>query len=123
MDTKLATTNIRLSQWNAIIQDRIHSGLTVDESCEDKDITRNMYYYWLRKVKEAAIEACPETFAELCPTEIISDVESGSAFSPQMIIRANNLTIEVNGNTPQMVEYIMNVVYLLILYRIVREIK
>ena len=40
-----------------------------------------------------------------------------------MIIRANNLTIEVNGNTPQMVEYIMNVVYLLILYRIVREIK
>lgn len=103
MDTKLATTNIRLSQWNAIIQDRIHSGLTVDEYCEDKDITRNMYYYWLRKVKEAAIEACPETFAELFPTEIISDTESESesVFSPQMVIRANNLAIEINDNTPK----------------------
>ena len=101
MDTKLATTNIRLSQWNAIIRDRIHSGLTVDEYCEDKDITRHMYYYWLRKVKEAVIEACPETFAELFPTEILSDAEPASAFSPQMVIRTNNLAIEVNEHTPK----------------------
>ena len=105
MDTKLVTTNIRLSQWNAIIQDRLQSGMTVDEYCEEKGIARHKYYYWLRKLKEAAIEANPHKFAELVPVETTSVQEpaltttSESDFSPQMIIRMNNIEIALNNHT------------------------
>lgn len=101
MDTKLVTANVRLSQWNAIIQDRIHSGMTVDEYCEVKDISRNRYYYWLRKVKQTAVETCPEAFAELIPKEPDPEIKIGNAFLPQMRIRTNALTIEVNSDTPR----------------------
>lgn len=104
MDTKLVTTNVRLSQWNAIIQDRLQSGMTVDEYCEEKGISRPKYYYWLHKLKEAAIEANPNKFAELMPVETASVQESLSTalesdFSPQMIIRMNNFEIAVNNHT------------------------
>ena len=55
MDTKLATQQIRIQQWAAIIKDRISSGLKVDDYCRQHDISRDAYYYWLRKVKEAAL--------------------------------------------------------------------
>lgn len=53
MDTKLATTQIRIQQWAAVIHDRQESGLKVDDYCEQHGLSRNAYYYWLRKVKEA----------------------------------------------------------------------
>lgn len=105
MDTKLVTTNVRLSQWNAIIQDRLQSGMTVDKYCEEKGIARHKYYYWLHKLKESAIKADPHKFAELMPAETRSVQEpvltttSEYDFSPQMIIRMNNIEIAVNNHT------------------------
>jgi len=55
MDTRLATNQIRLSEWTRIIKDRCQSGLKVDEYCEQHHLSRHAYYYWLRKVKEAAL--------------------------------------------------------------------
>jgi transposase-like protein len=55
MDTRLATNQIRLSEWTRIIKDRCQSGLKVDEYCEQHQLSRHAYYYWLRKVKEAAL--------------------------------------------------------------------
>ena len=51
MNTKLATTQIRITEWAAIIKDCKSSGLKVDEYCQQHDISRDAYYYWLRKVK------------------------------------------------------------------------
>ena len=55
MDTKLATIPIRTKQWASIIQDCRSSGLKVDDYCEQYSLSRNAYYYWQRKVKEAAL--------------------------------------------------------------------
>ena len=55
-DIQTVTQNVRLQQWTAIIQDRQASGLKVDDYCSEHNISRNAYYYWLRKVKAAAIE-------------------------------------------------------------------
>ena len=55
-DIQTVTQNVRLQQWTAIIQDRQTSGLKVDDYCSEHNISRNAYYYWLRKVKAAAIE-------------------------------------------------------------------
>lgn len=55
MDTKLATYNYRIQQWSQIIHDRAQSGLKVDEYCELHNLSRHKYYYWLKRVREAAI--------------------------------------------------------------------
>lgn len=55
MDTKLATRQIRLQQWTAIIKDRNSSGLKIDDYCKQHGISRDKYFYWLRKVREAAL--------------------------------------------------------------------
>lgn len=104
MDTKLATTQIRLQQWAAIIKDRCESGLKVDEYCELHQLSHNAYYYWLRKIREAALTNIPEPheFAELKQPEPVDEClhpEDNPAF-PQMIIRLGEVSLEINHSTP-----------------------
>ena len=49
MNTKLATALIRVKNWAAIIQDRNESGLSVKDYCAQHQLSRDSYYYWLRK--------------------------------------------------------------------------
>lgn len=67
-DIQTVTQNVRLQQWAAIIRDRQVSGLKVDDYCIEHNISRNAYYYWLRKVKAAAIENSGTLFAEVNPS-------------------------------------------------------
>lgn len=46
----------RLQGWAEIIRERQASGLTNKEFCAQRGITEKTYYYWLRKVREAAAE-------------------------------------------------------------------
>ena len=55
MNTKLATSRMRTRQWADIIKDCKESGLNVDDYCAQHGLSRNAYFYWLRKVKEAAL--------------------------------------------------------------------
>lgn len=59
------TKNVRLQQWSSIIQDCKASGLKVNDYCSEHNISRNSYYYWLRKIKEAATERSGNIFAEV----------------------------------------------------------
>ena len=56
MDTSKIAQEYRLAQWAQIIQDRIAEGKGVQEYCEEKGISKNTYFYWLRKVRKAACE-------------------------------------------------------------------
>ena len=55
MNTKLATSRIRTGQWADIIKDCKRSGLKVEYYCAQHGLSRNAYFYWLRKVKEATL--------------------------------------------------------------------
>lgn len=68
MDTKIATANYRLCAWEEIIRRRTESGLTVKEWCRQNNISRDQYFYWLRKVKEAAIKSAGTEFVEISPS-------------------------------------------------------
>lgn len=48
-------TRIRLANWTTLIQARCESGLTVDEWCAQNNVTRDAYYYWLKKVRKQAL--------------------------------------------------------------------
>ena len=101
MNTKLATTQIRLNEWAAVIKDCKASGLKVDEYCQQHNLSRDAYYYWLRKVKAAALKQAG--FVELTAPEGGSCSSGGTAatsFTAQMTIKAGNLELGVSNETP-----------------------
>ena len=101
MDTKLATSQIRLREWAALIQDCKSSGLKVNEYCRQHSISRDSYYFWLRKVRTAALEQIG--FVELPVPEGQTDITAElpvPSFTTQMIIQVGNLELDINENTP-----------------------
>lgn len=82
-EIQTVTKNVRLQQWTAIIKDCRSSGKKVDDYCSEHNISRNAYYYWLRKVKSAAIIQSGGIFAEINPsfTETIQDCSGTSPVS------------------------------------------
>lgn len=58
-----------------IIRSRNESGMTVKEFCNQHEITETSYYYWLRKIRAAAIQEQLPQFVELpAPEETAVDV-------------------------------------------------
>lgn len=96
MNTKLATTQIRITEWAAIIKDCKASGLKVDEYCQQHDISRDAYYYWLRKVKAAALQQAG--FVELPLPE--NKPAPTTAFAVQMIVKVGDAELSINNDTP-----------------------
>ena len=96
MNTKLATTQIRMTEWAAIIKDCKSSGMKVDDYCQLHDISRDAYYYWLRKVKTAALHQAG--FVELPLPEVKS--VPGTGFTTQLVIKTAGNEIRINNDTP-----------------------
>lgn len=46
----------RMEQWRQIIQDCQKSGLSNKVYCQQQGISEKTYYYWLRKLRAAAVE-------------------------------------------------------------------
>ena len=55
-NTRAITSNYRLQQWAGIIQNQKESGLNVKSYCKESGINEQKYYYWQRKLREAANE-------------------------------------------------------------------
>jgi putative transposase len=54
MDTREVTAEYRMAQWAQMIQARVQSGQSIKEYCASAGISRNAYFYWQRKLREAA---------------------------------------------------------------------
>jgi transposase-like protein len=54
MDTRKVATQYRLSHWAQFIRERKESGLSIKAFCEKTGVHQNTYYYWQRRVREAA---------------------------------------------------------------------
>ena len=56
MNTREIAEEYRLSHWAKIVKERGESGLSIKQYCENIGIHENSYYYWLKKLREAASE-------------------------------------------------------------------
>lgn len=54
MDTRKAASEYRLSQWAQVVQERRNSGQSVKDFCRTAGISRNAYFYWQKRLREAA---------------------------------------------------------------------
>lgn len=98
-EAKKLTNKYRLEQWVALIRERIDSGKPVNKWCAENNISRDSYYYWLRKLKLAAAREkalidtpnSPDIVPLLPPQPEYGANDSGTA----IILRVNGITLEI----------------------------
>ena len=54
MRTRQVAAEYRLAQWSAALVERTAKGESIKEFCQNRGISRNTYFYWQRKLREAA---------------------------------------------------------------------
>ena len=64
MDTKEIATEFRLEHWVQVMRERVDKGLSIREYCKSVGIHQNTYFYWQRKLREAACSGIQATMAE-----------------------------------------------------------
>jgi hypothetical protein len=102
MIANIVERDYRLAQWAEVIQERIESGLTVNEFCKLRGLTRDKYYYWQAKLKEAACEhllqARPQIQAAQGFAEVVVTSATLAPFEPKSKNDNNGeLRIELSG--------------------------
>ena len=69
-DVLAVRDNYRMEQWAQIIQECQQSGLTNRAFCMQHHISEKSYYYWLRKLRNAAASSQPHLVQlDGCPAE------------------------------------------------------
>ena len=54
MDTRKTATDLRLAHWAGIMRERVESGLSIRAYCKQAGFHENSYFYWQKKLREAA---------------------------------------------------------------------
>ena len=102
-NTRLATKQIRLSEWAKVFRDRAESGMKIDDYCKSHGISRDAYYYWLRKVKASILESqdveLVEIKAPMSPALLPAAEETDKTFLPEATISVGDISISVNKST------------------------
>jgi putative transposase len=93
MDTQKVAAEYRMSQWTQIIQARADSGQSIKDFCQTEGISRNAYFYWLKKLRESA---CTELVKKEEPRSISPGGWVQLATGP-MQQATEALKIEING--------------------------
>ena len=96
MNARIATREYRLTQWAQIMQERATSGLKVYEFCEARGISKDAYYYWLRRLRETASERAEQLQRK--PQELalpnFTEVKISES-SPVLVKSKGNIQIEI----------------------------
>jgi len=92
-------TKYRLSNWTKLVQDRDSSGLSIKEYCTSIGIAEHMYYYRLKKVREAACDelARVQSGAESSAAGILTEVKLSDPIPSSTEILRNHVCFEVSG--------------------------
>ena len=101
------THEIRIANWRSIIE-QCHArpeGQSAKQWLADNGISEKNYYYWQRKIRQETyalissnvtptIESESVAFAEL---PFISPKENGQSFSPDAVIRRDQIVLELSN--------------------------
>jgi len=63
----------RMQEWALRVEECRGSGLSIREYCEQQGLSEKTYYYWLRKLRRAAIEAAEPKLVELEPKQTMAN--------------------------------------------------
>ena len=106
MNTKAIAKVYRLAHWAEIMRERQDSGLSIRAYCKKAGFHENIYFYWQRKLREAACQELNKQQDEtnrsnksLIPSGVTVPVPSGWAIceATETNVAENTLIIEIGG--------------------------
>jgi len=107
---------VRLQYWQKRIDEFNSSGMFLKEWLEQNNITKDTYYYWLRKCRTVSIETLPAEIKSQLPDEVNSQLPVTAAkpklkklevtspvpnMQAAVIVRLPYATIEVTNDATQ----------------------
>lgn len=115
-EAKELTNQYRLEHWAAIIQKCINSGKMVNDWCVENNISRDKYYYWLRKVKLATGKAMSKRIKATEQLKIVEQpkvvpiipiatecLSNNNESEAAIVIKSNGLVLEIQNNASEAV--------------------
>lgn len=99
INTKQVTREYRLGYWAQVMQTRANSGQSVQDFCAMEGISKNTYFYWQRKLREAAYMKIAEQNASAETTQVPNGwarLTQSATAEPSQTTDVK-LTIDVNG--------------------------
>lgn len=115
MDTQKVTAEYRLLHWMKVIQERQNSGQNIKEFCESTGISRHAYYYWQRKLRQAA---CAELSKLEKPVNYVPEgwiqIAQGQKIKSTLDIEVGGCRVTVDENTdPELLKKVCRVLRVL----------
>ena len=71
VNTREIAEEYRLSHWTKIMRERTESGLSIKAFCQREGMNANTYFYWQRKLREAACQGLPTTSRNNAAKELV----------------------------------------------------
>ena len=71
MNTRAIATEYRLAHWAQIVRERIESKQSIRVFCRNAEIRENTYFYWQKKLREAACEKLAMMPADSKSTDLV----------------------------------------------------
>lgn len=105
MNTREIASEYRLSHWAGILQERKASGLRVKEYCKTAGIHENVYYYWQRKLREAACaELAVNTTAESAKSLVpggwsVCRTDDGNSNRKSLVVEVGGCRVHVEPDS------------------------
>lgn len=102
MNTRDVAAEYRLSHWAQVVEDRSQKGLSVRAYCAGTGIHENTYFYWQRKLREAAgVQAgvLPALNAPVPKGWTALSIREESANTHELIIEIGGCRIRVQADT------------------------
>ena len=94
MTTKEITYQYRLSEWSVLMKERAELGLSIRAYCAMKGFAENTYFYWQRRLRDAA---CAELTVQTQEAET-NLVPNGWARLESPSSQPNaSVSVEING--------------------------
>ncbi|MCM1566835.1 MULTISPECIES: IS66 family insertion sequence element accessory protein TnpA [unclassified Dehalobacter] len=112
MDSREATRQYRLNQWAQRIRECRSSGQKIADWCAEHGLSETTYFYWLKRVREAACEALPALNAEknpIVPVNIAFPVADADHkrqdSSADIVVSLGAVSLEIhNSAAPALIE-------------------
>lgn len=76
IDMQGMKNEMKLVEWTRLIEQRVKSGKTIKAWCEAQGIRRRLYYYWQRRVREAAVKNVAIFYPGITNSPIIEEATS-----------------------------------------------
>ena len=102
MNTREIASEYRLSHWASVLQERNASGQSIKEYCKASGLREHVYYYWQRKIREAACEQLSVPgFAEVMLAEVPARAALPESNQPgQLQVAVAGLRITADSTYP-----------------------